>query len=72
MNKEVKVHQTTTEIPETVKLRFLNLEKELTGFDTDRFVKETLQEALDEKERQENLVLDWDLTPVYVEEPSLQ
>lgn len=59
-------------LPETLLNRLNHLEKEVQGFSKDSFVEKTLKEAVEEKEKQENLNLSWNLEPVYSKEPDLQ
>jgi len=61
----------TVQVPETLVSRLHKLEERLEGFETNQFVTQTLQEAVKQKEEEENLKIDWNIQPVYLEEPSL-
>jgi len=61
----------TVQVPETLVSRLHKLEERLEGFDRNKFVTQTLQEAVKQKEKEENLKIDWNIQPVYLKEPSL-
>ena len=72
MNVEAKPSTLdTVQVPETLVSRLHKLEERLEGFDRNKFVTQTLQEAVKQKEEEENLKIDWNIQPVYLEEPSL-
>lgn len=74
MNRCVEVNSSrldTVQVPETLVSRLHKLEERLEGFDRNKFVTQTLQEAVKQKEEEENLKIDWNIQPVYLQEPSL-
>jgi len=74
VNRCVEVNSSrldTVQVPETLVSRLHKLEERLEGFDRNQFVTQTLQEAVKQKEEEENLKIDWNIQPVYLEEPSL-
>jgi len=75
MKKEIKVNKRQADsinLPKTLLQRLELLEERLPSFDKDRLAEEAIEQELDRIEKTEGLLVDWEVKPVYLDEPSLK